>query len=69
MWNLASHQHPPARSRRSKTLIMSKDFSWDKASMVMAPAGPAPMTATRLIGATGMIRKCCISLDEQSGET
>lgn len=43
-----THQQPPALSRRSNTRITSKVFSCARASIVIAPAGPAPMTATRL---------------------
>src|ERR1044071_9056272 len=42
-----AYQHPPASSRLSNTRITSKAFSWARASMAMAPAGPAPITATR----------------------
>jgi len=43
-------QHPPAFSLRSKTLIVPKACSWASASTVIAPAGPAPITATDLVG-------------------
>ncbi|KAL1835420.1 hypothetical protein VTK73DRAFT_5667 [Phialemonium thermophilum] len=39
--------------RRSKTRITSKACSLTRASVAMAPPGPAPMTATRLTG--GMV--------------
>lgn len=48
-----SYQHPPGPSRRSNTLITSNTPSFISASTVIAPEGPAPMTATRL---AGMIR-------------
>ena len=40
---------PPALLFLSNTLISSKDCSLMSASVAMAPAGPAPMTATRRI--------------------
>lgn len=49
------YQHPPGASRRSNTRMVSNTFSCARASMVMAPAGPAPITATLLIAPpTGM---------------
>lgn len=49
------YQHPPGPSRRSNTLITSKTFSLASASTVIAPEGPAPMTATRFALLAGMI--------------
>ena len=46
---LGSYQQPPACSRRSNTRIVSKTCSRASASTHIAPAGPAPMTATLLI--------------------
>jgi hypothetical protein len=43
-----TYQHPPGASRRSKTRMRSNAFSLARASIVMAPAGPVPMIATRL---------------------
>lgn len=43
-----THQHPPGPSRLSKTRMRSNVFSCANASTAMAPAGPAPMTATLL---------------------
>lgn len=45
---VTTDQQPPAFSRRSNNLILSNSFSWDRASIVMAPAGPAPITAIDL---------------------
>lgn len=57
--NLITYQHPPGPSRRSKTLIRSKVFSCTKASTAIAPAGPAPMTATRFTRGTDMVTTQC----------
>lgn len=45
-----AYQQPPGPSRRSNTLMTSNAFSCARASTVMAPEAPAPMTAMRLTG-------------------
>lgn len=44
---VVSYHVPPTTGLRSNTRIVSKAPSLTKASVAMAPAGPAPMTATR----------------------
>ena len=44
---VGSYHCPPMSERRSKTRITSKACSLARASVAMAPDGPAPMTATR----------------------
>lgn len=44
-----THQQPPAASLRSNTRITSNACSFTNASSVIAPEGPAPMTATRFL--------------------
>lgn len=46
----STYQHPPGPSRRSNTRITSNTLSFANASTVMAPEGPAPITATRFAG-------------------
>ena len=41
-----AHQSPPITGRRSKTRTLSNACSFTSASVAIAPAGPAPMTAT-----------------------
>lgn len=42
-----TYQVPPTALRRSNTRIVSKACSLTRASVAIAPAGPAPITATR----------------------
>ena len=45
---VSTYQSPPITGRRSKTRTLSKACSFTSASVAIAPAGPAPMTATVL---------------------
>lgn len=45
--SVLSYQVPPAIPFRSKTRIVSNACSLTRASVAIAPAGPAPITATR----------------------
>lgn len=60
------HHVPPALACRSNTLITSKACSWAKASTAMAPAGPAPITATDLMGVILAHYKTCELVWRQS---
>lgn len=51
MRTLPTHQQPPGASLLSNTRMTSNAFSFANASMVMAPPGPKPITATRFTGA------------------